>query len=81
MSNAVPLNTLSQFVKTTEPLAVTHQGQFPAITVSFLIFARECRARQRHYRGRQSAEGYAHAAQPAGRFSRHSSVVYQLAVE
>jgi multidrug efflux pump len=35
MSNAVPLNTFSQFVKTTEPLAVTHQGQFPAITVSF----------------------------------------------
>jgi multidrug efflux pump len=35
MSNAVPLSAFSHFVNTTEPLAITHQGQFPAITVSF----------------------------------------------
>jgi len=35
MSSAVPLSAFSYFVKTTEPLAITHQGQFPAITVSF----------------------------------------------
>ncbi len=35
MSNAVPLSAISHFEKTTEPLAITHQGQFPAITVSF----------------------------------------------
>jgi multidrug efflux pump len=35
MSNAVPLSAFSHFEKTTEPLAITHQGQFPAITVSF----------------------------------------------
>ena len=35
MSSAVPLSAFSHFVKTTEPLAITHQGQFPAITVSF----------------------------------------------
>jgi multidrug efflux pump len=35
MSNAVPLGAFSHFEKTTEPLAITHQGQFPAITVSF----------------------------------------------
>jgi multidrug efflux pump len=35
MSNAVPLSALAHFEKTTEPLAITHQGQFPAITVSF----------------------------------------------
>ena len=34
-SNAVPLSAFSHFEKTTEPLSITHQGQFPAITVSF----------------------------------------------
>ena len=34
-SNAVPLSAFSHFENTTEPLAITHQGQFPAITVSF----------------------------------------------
>jgi multidrug efflux pump len=35
MSNAVPLSAFAHFEKTTQPLAITHQGQFPAITVSF----------------------------------------------
>jgi multidrug efflux pump len=35
MANAVPLSTFAHFEKTTEPLAIMHQGQFPAITVSF----------------------------------------------
>jgi multidrug efflux pump len=35
MSNAVPLSAFSHFEKTTEPLSIAHQGQFPAITVSF----------------------------------------------
>ncbi len=39
MSNAVPLSAFSHFVRTTEPLAITHQGQFPAITVSFNLAA------------------------------------------
>jgi multidrug efflux pump len=34
-SNAVPLSAFAHFVNTTEPLAITHQGQFPSITVSF----------------------------------------------
>jgi multidrug efflux pump len=34
-SNAVPLSAFAHFEKTTEPLAITHQGQFPSITVSF----------------------------------------------
>jgi len=34
-SNAVPLSAFSHFVTTTEPLSITHQGQFPSITVSF----------------------------------------------
>jgi multidrug efflux pump len=34
-SNAVPLSAFSHFEKTTEALAITHQSQFPAITVSF----------------------------------------------
>jgi multidrug efflux pump len=35
VSSAVPLSAFSHFEKTTEPLVITHQGQFPAITVSF----------------------------------------------
>jgi multidrug efflux pump len=35
MSNAVPLSAFSHFEKTTEALSIAHQGQFPAITVSF----------------------------------------------
>jgi multidrug efflux pump len=35
LSSAVPLSAFAHFEKTTEPLAITHQGQFPAITVSF----------------------------------------------
>ncbi len=35
MNNAVPFSAFSHFVKTTEALSITHQGQFPAITVSF----------------------------------------------
>jgi multidrug efflux pump len=34
-SNAVPLSAFSHFDKTTEQLSINHQGQFPAITVSF----------------------------------------------
>jgi multidrug efflux pump len=35
ISNAVPLSAFAHFENTTAPLAITHQGQFPAITVSF----------------------------------------------
>ncbi|MGB9161902.1 MAG: efflux RND transporter permease subunit [Candidatus Sulfotelmatobacter sp.] len=34
-SNAVPMGAFSHFEPTTEALSVSHQGQFPAITVSF----------------------------------------------
>ena len=34
-SNAVPFSAFSHFETATEPLSITHQGQFPAITVSF----------------------------------------------
>ncbi|MGD0956471.1 MAG: efflux RND transporter permease subunit [Candidatus Acidiferrales bacterium] len=35
VSSAVPLSAFTHFENTTEPLVITHQGQFPAITVSF----------------------------------------------
>jgi multidrug efflux pump len=35
MSNATPFSAFAHFENTTEALAITHQGQFPAITVSF----------------------------------------------
>jgi multidrug efflux pump len=34
-SNAIPLSAFSHFEPATEPLSITHQGQFPSITVSF----------------------------------------------
>ena len=34
-ANAVPLSAFSHFETTTEPLSISHQGQFPAVTVSF----------------------------------------------
>jgi multidrug efflux pump len=34
-ANAVPFSAFSHFETVTEPLSITHQGQFPAITVSF----------------------------------------------
>jgi len=35
MSNAVPLSAFSHFQRATEALSINHQGQFPAVTVSF----------------------------------------------
>jgi len=37
MSSAVPLSAFSHFEKTTESLVISHQGQFPAVTVSFNV--------------------------------------------
>ena len=34
-SNAVPFSAFSHFETRTQPLSISHQGQFPAITVSF----------------------------------------------
>jgi multidrug efflux pump len=34
-SHSIPLSAFSHFDTTTEPLSITHQGQFPSITVSF----------------------------------------------
>jgi multidrug efflux pump len=35
MSNAVPLSAFTRFERTSEALSINHQGQFPAVTVSF----------------------------------------------
>ena len=35
MSNAVPFSAFAHFENTTEPLVITHQGQFPAVTLYF----------------------------------------------
>lgn len=34
-SNAVPLSAIAHLESTTEPLSISHQGQFPAVNVSF----------------------------------------------
>ncbi len=35
LSNRVPLSAFTQLEQITEPLSITHQGQFPSVTVSF----------------------------------------------
>ncbi len=35
ISNAVPLGAFTRFARTSEALSITHQGQFPAVTISF----------------------------------------------
>jgi multidrug efflux pump len=35
MSNAVPLGAFTHFERASQPLSINHQGQFPAVTVSF----------------------------------------------
>jgi multidrug efflux pump len=39
-ANAVPLDTFTHVTLTTVPLTVTHQGQFPAVTISFNLAPR-----------------------------------------
>ena len=34
-ANAVPLSAFTHFEKSTAPLAINHQGQFPSVTISF----------------------------------------------
>ena len=34
-ASAVPLGAFAHYEETTEPLSITHQGQFPAVTISF----------------------------------------------
>jgi multidrug efflux pump len=34
-ANAVPLSAFTHFESTTSPLSINHQGQFPAVTISF----------------------------------------------
>ncbi len=34
-NNAVPLGVFTHFENTSQPLSITHQGQFPSVTVSF----------------------------------------------
>ena len=66
----MPLSAFAHFEKTTEPLSINHQGQFPAITVSFNL-APNASLGEAITADQQSAERHAHAGQPAGRFSRH----------
>ena len=73
----MPLSAFAHFENTTEPLSITHQGQFPAITVSFNL-APNAALGSAIDGGRQSAEGHAHARQPAGRFSGHGGIVHAI---
>ncbi len=40
LANAVPLSAIARVTSTTHPLAITHQGQFPSVTVSFNLAPR-----------------------------------------
>ena len=39
-ANAIPLGAFTRLQRTTEPLSIDHQGQFPAVTVSFNLAPR-----------------------------------------
>ena len=39
-ANAVPLSAFTHLERTTEPLSIDHQGQFPAVTISFNLAPR-----------------------------------------
>ena len=40
IANAVPLSAFTKLTMTQEPLSITHQGQFPAVTISFNLAPR-----------------------------------------
>ena len=48
----VPLSAFTHYEQSTTPLAVAHQGQFPAVTFSFNL-APECRAGRRGHGDRE----------------------------
>jgi multidrug efflux pump len=79
-SNAIPLSAFSHFETTTEPLSITHQGQFPSITVSFNL-APNASLGSAIRRYRQAAEEHEYAGEPAGRLSGHGGLVPEFAVE
>ncbi len=77
-SNAVPLSAFAHFENTTEPLAITHQGQFPAITVSFNLA--ESASLGAAITAVDKVQKDMHMpAQPAGRFSRHRGILHGFA--
>ena len=40
LANAIPLGAFARYTRVTSPLSITHQGQFPAVTVSFNLAPR-----------------------------------------
>jgi len=40
MANAVPIGAFSHYTRVNSPLSITHQGQFPAVTISFNLAPR-----------------------------------------
>ncbi len=79
-ASAVPLGAFASYQQTTEPLSITHQGQFPAVTVSFNLAPRSF-AWKRHHRDRQSGRTDEFSTESAGGFPGHGGLVPQLAVE
>ena len=67
------LSAFSHFEKTTEPLSINHQGQFPAVTVSFNL-APNASLGDAIIGGRESAERHAYAGQHSGRLSGNCGV-------
>ena len=76
-TNAVPLSAFSHFEKTTESLSIEHQGQFPAVTVSFNL-ASNAALGNAITAVDKAQKDFAHAGHVTGRFSGHCGVVYQF---
>jgi len=73
------LSAFSHFEKTTEALSINHRGNFRRSPYRS-IWRRMPRWRG-DYGGRQSRKRLAHAAQPAGWFSRHRGIIHKFAVQ
>ena len=80
MSNAVPLSAFAHFEKTTEPLSITHQGQFPAVTVSFNLAPMRRSAAAITAINKVQRDLHMPASLQA-ELSGHGRVVHELAVE
>ena len=66
ITNEVPLSAFCHFAKTTELLSINHQGQFPAITVSFNLAAERLAGRSHHGGGKVQKDLHMPASLQAG---------------
>ena len=76
----MPLSAFSHFEKTTEPLSINHQGQFPAITVSFNLASNAALGEAITAVDKVQKDMHMPASLQAA-FSRHGGIIHELPVQ